>query len=236
MTSCWRWRTAAGPRSAVRSDSATSIPSSPTTAWGLHTRDLQGDPEGSRATINDWIAEQTRDRIPELLPEGFVDLRSVYVLLNTIYLKDGWQQIFGKYPTEPEPFTRPDGSTVEVDMMHNAELEGRYLIEDGLAVAELPYLGGQLAMRVLVLDDLTALEQRRDASEWGPIETALTSAVVDVSLPKWDIDIRIDLADPLLVDHRRVATLVGRRRSPGLIPSRCSSVPTSRSSSSPMVR
>jgi hypothetical protein len=38
---------------------------------------------------------------------------------------------------------------------HNAELGGRYLVEDGLAVAELPYLGGQLAMRVLVPDDLT---------------------------------------------------------------------------------
>lgn len=164
---------------------------------GLHTVDLQGDAEGSRAAINDWAAEETRDRIPELLPEGFVNPASVYVLVNTNYLKANWQQIFGKYPTEAEPFTHPDGSTVEVDMMHNAQLDGRYLVEDGLAVAELPYLGGQLVMRVLVPDDLTALEQRLDASEWDRIETALTSGVVDLSLPKWDIDTSIDLADPL---------------------------------------
>jgi serpin B len=67
---------------------------------GLHTVDLQGDSERSRAAINDWAAEQTRDRIPELLPEGFVNARSVYVLVNTIYLKANWQQIFGKYPTD----------------------------------------------------------------------------------------------------------------------------------------
>jgi len=164
---------------------------------GLHTLDLQGDSEGSRAAINDWVAEQTRERIPELLPEGFVDARSVYVLINTVYLKAKWQRVFGKYPTEPEPFTRADGSAVEVDMMHNAELEGRFLVEDGLAVAELPYLGGQLAMRVLVADDLTALEQRLGAAEWGRIESALSSGIVDLSLPKWDFDSSIDLAGPL---------------------------------------
>jgi serpin B len=164
---------------------------------GLHTLDLQGDSEGSRSAINDWVAEQTRDRIPELLPEGFVDARSVYVLVNTVYLKAKWQQVFGKYPTEAAPFTRSDGSAVEVDMMHNAELEGRFLVEDGLAVAELPYLGGQLAMRVLVPDDLTALEQRLDAAEWGRIEAALSSGIVDLSLPKWDFDSSIDLAGPL---------------------------------------
>jgi len=164
---------------------------------GLHTLDLQGDSEGSRAAINDWVAEQTRDRIPELLPEGFVNAQSVYVLVNTVYLKAKWQQVFGKYPTEREPFTRSDGSAAEVDMMHNAELEGRYLVEDGLAVAELPYLGGQLAMRVLVPDDLTALERRLDASEWGRIDAALSSGIVDLSLPKWDFDTSIDLAGPL---------------------------------------
>lgn len=164
---------------------------------GLHTLDLQGDSEGSRAAINHWVAEQTRDRIPELLPEGFVNARSVYVLVNTVYLKAKWQQIFGKYLTEPEPFTRSDGSTVDVDTMHNAELQGRYLVENGLAVVELPYLGGQLAMRVLVPDDLTALEHRLDASEWDRIESALSSGIVDLSLPKWEIDTSIDLADPL---------------------------------------
>jgi serpin B len=81
--------------------------------------------------------------------------------------------------------------------MHNAELQGRHLIQDGLAVAELPYLGGQFAMRVLVPDDLTALEQRLDAPEPARIETALTRGVVDLSPPKWDIATSIDLADPL---------------------------------------
>ena len=39
---------------------------------GMRTVDFQHDPEGSRAAINGWTAEQTHERIPTILPLGSV--------------------------------------------------------------------------------------------------------------------------------------------------------------------
>lgn len=183
---------------------------------GLNTLDLQGDPTASRQLINEWVAEQTRDRIPELLPDGFINRRTVYVLVNTIYLKATWDQVFGKYPTAPAAFARTDGSSVQVDMMHNAELRGRYLVEDGLQVVELPYAGGDLAMRVAVPEDLGALEAGLDGDEWDRISGALREGTIDVSLPKWDFGISIDLAPPLGELGIEIPGGVYSRIAPGL--------------------
>jgi serpin B len=49
---------------------------------GLHSVDLQGEPSASRVRINERVAEQTRDRIPDLLPDGFITSDTVYVLVN----------------------------------------------------------------------------------------------------------------------------------------------------------
>src|SRR5680860_267437 len=81
-------------------------------AAGLAPLPLEAEPERSRARTNDWVADQTAALIPELLPAGFVNARSVLVLVNALYLQADWARPFGKYPTEDAPFTRLDGSTV----------------------------------------------------------------------------------------------------------------------------
>ena len=40
---------------------------------GVRPANFREDPEESRLTINDWIAEQTEDRITDLIPEGVID-------------------------------------------------------------------------------------------------------------------------------------------------------------------
>ena len=37
---------------------------------GLRLADFEGDPDGSRRTINDWVSDQTNDRVKDLLPRG----------------------------------------------------------------------------------------------------------------------------------------------------------------------
>ncbi len=163
---------------------------------GIETVDLQGDNEGSRQTINRWVAEETRDRIPDLLPPGFINPLTVYVLVNAVYFKGDWEQPFGQYPTEPAPFTRRDGTRVDVDMMHNAELGARYLHEEGLDVVELPY-AGDFSMVVAVPDDLAGFTADLDADRWSALVGRLRDGIVDLALPKWDIESTIDLAEPL---------------------------------------
>ena len=50
-------------------------------------RVLQEYPEDARVTINNWVSNQTEDKIRQVLPEGALDSNTVLVLVNTIYFK-----------------------------------------------------------------------------------------------------------------------------------------------------
>ena len=48
------------------------------------------------ALVNDWTAQQTHDRIPEILPRGSVDAATRLVLVNALYFKAPWDSPFEK--------------------------------------------------------------------------------------------------------------------------------------------
>lgn len=74
--------------------------------------------EPARAQINAWVSQQTRTRIPQLIPTGVLDASTRLVLANALYLKAPWAARFPTGNTEPQPFTRADGRTVTVPMMN----------------------------------------------------------------------------------------------------------------------
>lgn len=67
--------------------------------------------------IADWINEQTRGKI-DVQPEAMrFDPSTLAVLINTIYLKDGWSEQFNEEATAPDTFYAPDGE-MQVDYMN----------------------------------------------------------------------------------------------------------------------
>ena len=52
---------------------------------GIRLVDFMNDPEQSRLTINDWVAEQTENKIKDLLDQDDVTNDTKLVLTNTIY-------------------------------------------------------------------------------------------------------------------------------------------------------
>ncbi|HEX2045359.1 MAG TPA: serpin family protein [Gaiellaceae bacterium] len=165
----------------------------------LERLDFAADPGGARERINRWVAERTEKRIPELLPAGFVDPTTVLVLVNALYLEAKWSQPFGKYPTESAPFTRLDGSSVDVPTMRNAELRTRYVDAEGYQAVELPYGDGELSMLVLVPKHgrFGALERRLDARGLAAVDAAMGEGIVDLFLPRWSASFSVDLVDTL---------------------------------------
>ena len=165
----------------------------------LWLADFVGDPEGSRARINEWVAERTRDRIPELLAAGMVGPQTVLVLASAVYLKARWAQPFGETPTREGPFTLLSGSEVTVPLMRNQELEGRYLLADTFAAVEIPYQGGDLAMLLIVPDqgNLAAVEASMTGERLDQLVARLEPGLVDVTVPRWDFETNIDLAKEL---------------------------------------
>ena len=123
----------------------------------LRPVDFHGDTAGARKTINDYVATQTRDRIRDLLSADVVTPDTLLILTNAVYFKADWAAKFDGANTRPAPFHRMDGSKVDVPTMRR---QGRYEFAnvDGIRVLRMPYVGGSLAMEILLPDDGTKLD------------------------------------------------------------------------------
>ncbi len=156
---------------------------------------LQQAPEDSREVINAYVAAQTRDLIPSLLPDGFITPRSVLVLVNALYLQADWQTPFGKYPTTDAPFTLLDGSTTTAALMDDKELFGPALDGDGFVAAAKPYEGEELDLLVVVPDEGRFMEVQARLGEGLLEEIAAESTVqgVELLLPRYSSDTQADL-------------------------------------------
>lgn len=169
----------------------------------LEALDYVGDPEGSRKIINDWVAVQTEDLIPELLPEGFIDPNTLLVLTDAIYFEAEWQRVFGKYDDEQGPFTRLDGSTTDVSFMHELELSDARGEGEGFAGAEIPYVGGEFSMLLIVPDDgrYEEVRERLNHTFLEDVDASFSTGPYELFLPRWDDHTDLDLLS-WLESHR----------------------------------
>ena len=116
---------------------------------GVGEVNFTGAHESARQTINAWIAEQTRQKIEELLKEGDVSPQTALVLTNAIQFTGDWLTQFDPEDTREQTFHAADGSTVQVPMM-SLKAEFAHAQQDGVHVIDLPYAGERLAMTLIV--------------------------------------------------------------------------------------
>ena len=162
---------------------------------GLRLVDFQNDPGGACRLIDGWVSDQTEGRIPKLLAS--LDPTTRLVLVNAIYLKAPWQTPFDVKSTNPEPFTRSDGSQVSVPTMSLNLTEGSYAAGSGWQAVELPYADGSLAMTIVVPDDLATFEGSLDAAGLAQITASFQPTDVDLTLPRFKIETKSDLSSML---------------------------------------
>lgn len=157
------------------------------------------------ATINQWAREQTRGKIPELIPAGILGRDTRLVLTNAIYFKAAWAKPFAKQATKPGDFYALTGEeateTVKADFMHRSG-ELRYFQDDELQALELPYAGGDESMLILLprgraRAGLEAMQKSLSANGLKKIDAALESRQVQVTLPKFTLRYQMDLAKTL---------------------------------------
>ena len=154
---------------------------------GLQAVDYRTAAEAARVAINEWVAEATRDKIPELIVQGVLTELTRLVLVNAVYLKAPWLEPFDEGATAPKPFTLVSGERIEVDMMTTTVRQGAYAKGDGWTAVELPYLGGELAMTVVVPDagGWAPFEAGLAAETLGPAAAALEQRRFFLTMPKW---------------------------------------------------
>jgi len=163
---------------------------------GVRLVDYVADVEAARRAINDWVAGQTEDRIPEILKPGDLSEMTRLALANAIYLKAPWLYPFPEDNTAPGTFRLADGSSIQVPMMHLAETLP-YADGDGWAAVELPYVGAELAMLVVVPDEMAAFEAGFGPAVLAEIVGSLDTPHVDLWMPSFDIESRANLGELL---------------------------------------
>ena len=155
---------------------------------GLRLVDYQGDLDGARKTINGWVSDRTAHRIPRLLGPTNLTGDTRLTLVNAMYLKAQWASRFMEEATSPAPFTRLDGSRIDVPMMQRwGGLALPYARGDGWQASELRYLAPpdepQLAMLLVLPDDLPAFEAGITADRLDKITAAATRPPEFVDCP-----------------------------------------------------
>jgi serpin B len=165
---------------------------------GLYTLDFAGNPEGARQAINDWVAEQTNQKILDLLAPGTLSPDTRVVLTNTIYFIASWINTFDEERTQQDDFTLLDGTLVQVPMMNNTE-RYNYARGEGWQLIELPYNGYSASM-VLILPDAgqyEAVESSLTAERFLDMYKSAQFLEADLYLPKFHAESSFGLNDVL---------------------------------------
>jgi serpin B len=150
--------------------------------------DFVADPSAATQRINKWVADQTRDRIRDLIPGGALDKTTRLVLANALYLKAPWAKEFSQNGTQSEPFF-VRGAPVDVPMMRKTTNFG-YARREGFTVVSLPYAGNELQFVVLLPDDINGLRGLESTLSGDVLAgcAKIEKRDVDLHLPKFKLE------------------------------------------------
>ena len=165
---------------------------------GVRQADFREMPDESRLAINDWVAENTEDRIRDLIPPGVINSLTRMVLTNAIYFNASWTYPFHEADTRQYPFHLLNDTAVDVPMMRTSEDFG-YAAGDGYQAVDLPYAGNELSMTVLLPDEgqFREFEESLDATLAERIIADLWFRRVTLDLPRFEFESQFRLGETL---------------------------------------
>ena len=168
-----------------------------TDAFGARSESRDFSDPSTLAAINQWVDENTNGFIDRIIDELDPDL--AMLLINAIYFDGTWTTQFDPDKTSRQPFTRTDGSTVQVDMMSVSDTEFPFGGGAGYSAIELPYGGAAFSMVVVVPhEDATAFAGSLDTDEWDEVISGLNPRELDlVSMPKFELSYDVFLNEAL---------------------------------------
>ncbi len=166
---------------------------------GLRPLDFVDAPDASRLEINRWVEDQTEGRIVDLLPPGVITALTRLVLTNAIYFKASWRTPFFEELTAPKPFHLLDGSEVTVPTM-SVDAEFNHYRANGFHAVELPYVGEQTSMVIIVPDAgrFDEIESSLDAARLSAIFANLSETRLLLSMPKFRFEFTLPVKAALI--------------------------------------
>jgi len=161
--------------------------------------DFKTAADAVRREINDWVALKTKDKIQDILSPGDVDSSARLILANAIYFKGAWASPFKQAATSPQPFHLSTSSQVNAPFMLGS-IAVKYTGKDDFQAVELPYIGDELSMVILLprqIDGFGQLEKQLNPAFLDRLFAEMKKQRVRVELPRFKLESRFLLNGPL---------------------------------------
>ena len=162
---------------------------------GFGELDFRGDRFGSLDTINKWVSDQMREKIPKLIDEEDLPSGTKLVLTNAVYFKGMWAEPFAKKQTIDDKFWLAPDKSMTVPMIRRSATSG-YFAGDGMKMVLLAYQGKKQSMAVIVPDDIDGLPVVERKLFGGQLRQWLEGrsvAEVNLLMPKFQVKMHLDI-------------------------------------------
>jgi serine protease inhibitor len=166
--------------------------------YGAAIRYLDFDDPRAATTINDWVREQSGQRIDTILDE--IDRDAALFLMNGVTFQWKWTVGFPPQYTREREFTRWDGSSKPAPMMVSQSERYLYYQGDGFAAVGLPYGSGRVRMVAFLPSEGLSLDEfygDLDYENWERWMSELRQEEVRVVLPRLKLAYGVTLNAPL---------------------------------------
>tara|TARA_R110002096_G_scaffold423452_1_gene630574 strand:+ start:34522 stop:35523 length:1002 start_codon:yes stop_codon:yes gene_type:complete len=161
-------------------------------------------PEQSAAQVNAWVSQATNSKIQAIATAQDITPLTRLLLVNTVHFRGSWWTPFETYNTKDGEFY-PEGASepVMVPTMHgDSSFKG--MQDDKVSILEIAYASTRddvrIAMSLIIpkerdgLRDVESMITPEQLDRWFE---KLTSAYVEVSLPKWRAESSSHLSEVL---------------------------------------
>lgn len=157
------------------------------------------------SSINNWVKEKTKGKIPSILNE--LDPLSRLVILNAIYFKADWQNKFNVRQTKPEKFYLNSNEEVEVMMMEQTR-RFPYYEEKNFQAMKMSYGKSNYSMLIILpaLDvQLSDLIDKLESDSLNFWVQNMTDQRLNIKFPRFKIGFQQELSSILKVLGMRSA-------------------------------
>ncbi|MBN2778985.1 MAG: serpin family protein [Bacteroidales bacterium] len=190
--------------------------------YDAHIRTLDFSSSGSVAEINDWVSDNTNNKITKIIDN--IPNDAIMYLINAIYFYGEWKNEFDASLTTNSPFYLENGETIDVDMMYT-EADLSYYSDPSLTLVELPYGRGNFVMDIILPAMDTSIYDvvsNLDQSRWTELSQGLYETQISLKMPKFKFEYENQLI-PMLSNlgmtdlfNPDLANLTGINESGGL--------------------
>lgn len=163
------------------------------------TVDFKNNPQQAQETINSRVTKKTNGKINDLINEGMITPITQLILVNAIYFRGFWDSPFEKSNTRQKPFTLENGKQSAVMMMQQTKYF-YYFNNPIFQLIQLPYKENNLMMVIILPHKNISLKQVQQSLNAKLFSQLLTQSVdtnVDVSMPRFKLNDRMDFKKPL---------------------------------------